>query len=116
MVIKNELKLFDVVDKIGTENLLVQVAEECSELSKAALKLHRVATGTTPVSLEDAKENLIEEMADVLMYFNDFMAWGKQYHCRKYDNRDSYELVYLYDAGAHELNDDFYDLCYADYV
>ena len=67
MVIKNELKLFDVVDKIGTENLLIQVAEECSELSKAALKLHRVATGTTPVSLEDAKENLIEEMADVLV-------------------------------------------------
>lgn len=67
MVIKNELKLFDVVDKIGIENLLIQVAEECSELSKATLKLHRVATGTTPVSLEDAKENLIEEMADVLV-------------------------------------------------
>lgn len=46
---------------------LLQLAEECSELSKAALKLNRKLGGfnPTPLTLEVAKSNLMEEIADV---------------------------------------------------
>lgn len=48
--------------------LLCQLAEEASELSKAALKLRRAEDGTnpTPVSIEEAEENLLEEIGDIL--------------------------------------------------
>lgn len=52
---------------LGEEELLCQLAEECDELGKAALKLRRVLNGKnyTPVTEDQARENLIEEMADV---------------------------------------------------
>lgn len=48
--------------------LLCQLSEEASELSKAALKLRRAEDGTnpTPVSVEEAEENLLEEIGDIL--------------------------------------------------
>ena len=47
--------------------LLTQLAEEATELAHAALKLRRAYTGTnpTPVSTEDAYDNLLEEVADI---------------------------------------------------
>ena len=53
--------------QLSTEELLTQLAEECSELSKAALKLRRVYNGDnpTPIHRPDAYNNLIEEIADV---------------------------------------------------
>ena len=50
--------------------LLAGLAEECSELSQAALKLRRVfdQTNPTPVSEKDAKERFFEEVADVQLY------------------------------------------------
>ena len=49
------------------DELLAQLAEECAELSQAALKLRRALTGInpTPVTAEEARANLIEEIADV---------------------------------------------------
>ena len=54
---------------LSTEELLTLLAEECSELSKAALKLRRVYNGDnpTPVRRPDAYDNLIEEIADVTL-------------------------------------------------
>ena len=51
------------------EVLLLQLAEECAELGKAALKLSRVLDGRnpTPVKRPEAFNNLIEEYADVLL-------------------------------------------------
>lgn len=48
-------------------DLLVQLTEEASELSKAAAKMVRVIRGVnpTPVKYEDALESLLEETADV---------------------------------------------------
>lgn len=47
--------------------LLAQLAEECSEMGHAALKLRRVYDGSnpTPVTEEEAIYNLLEEIADV---------------------------------------------------
>ena len=51
---------------IPQDELLAQLAEECAELSQAALKLRRALTGInpTPVTVE-ARKNLVEETADV---------------------------------------------------
>ena len=47
--------------------LLAQLAEECAELTQAALKYRRVLDGNnpTPMKEKDAALNLLEEMADV---------------------------------------------------
>lgn len=54
-------------EHLGQAELLAQLAEEASELAKAALKLRRVYTGVnpTPVTGKEAFQNLLEEMADV---------------------------------------------------
>lgn len=59
------IKLWEVADKLGEQEMLLQLAEECAELSQAALKLRRAMEGLTPVSVEQAREQLIEEMTDV---------------------------------------------------
>lgn len=52
---------------IPQDELLTQLAEECAELSQAALKLRRALTGInpTPVTADEARWNLVEEVADV---------------------------------------------------
>lgn len=56
-----------IINKIGLPATLEQLAEEASELSKAALKLARVIRGEnpTPVSYAQAVDSLMEETADV---------------------------------------------------
>lgn len=59
--------------RIGEEPLLELLGEECSELTHAALKMARVKRGEnpTPVTEDKAKENLIEEIADVYLVLNE---------------------------------------------
>ena len=49
--------------------LLCQLAEECAELAKAAMKVRGVQTKNNPTmcSAEEAWDNLIEEVADVML-------------------------------------------------
>ena len=54
-----------IIEKYGEEYVLRQLAEECSELSKAALKMIRAQRRETPVLPLDARDNFIEELADV---------------------------------------------------
>ena len=58
-----------VRENIPREELLCQLAEECAELGKAALKLARVLRGVnpTPVTRAEAFDNLVEECADVTL-------------------------------------------------
>ena len=59
----------DAVKNISKSEWLVMAAEEASELSQAALKYRRVIDKDafpTPVTEEQAIDNLMEEMADVL--------------------------------------------------
>ena len=58
-----------IQEMLSREELLVMLAEECSELSKAALKLRRVYNGDnpTPMTRADAYTNLVEEIADVTL-------------------------------------------------
>lgn len=56
--------------KLPVNELLCGLAEECSELAQAALKLRRAydQTNPTPVDQDTAFEKLCEEIADVLLY------------------------------------------------
>lgn len=67
--------MYKLIKSLPETELLAQLAEECSELAQAALKLRRAMdkTNPTPISREEAREKLIEEIADV---FNciDFIA------------------------------------------
>ena len=62
------VNLAKVNEMLGEEELLCQLAEECAELGKAALKLRRVLNGKnkTPVTLDEAEANITEEIADVI--------------------------------------------------
>lgn len=58
---------FEVIHTLGEPALLEQLAEECSELAHAALKMARKERGEnpTPKTLDECFKALIEEMADV---------------------------------------------------
>ena len=55
------------------EELLAGLAEECGELTQAALKLRRTfnQVNPTPVSEDAAIDKLYEEIADVLLYIDE---------------------------------------------
>lgn len=57
-----------IMEHIGESEMLCQLAEEAAELSQAALKLRRALTGInpTPVTADEARANLVEEIADIL--------------------------------------------------
>ena len=55
-----------IAANLSAEDILCQIAEEAAELAQAALKLRRAMTQTnpTPMSIEEAEKNLIEEYGD----------------------------------------------------
>lgn len=57
-----------IMEHIGESEMLCQLAEEAAELSQAALKLRRAlgCNNPTPVAAEEARANLVEEIADIL--------------------------------------------------
>jgi len=57
-----------ILECIGPAAMLEQMAEEAAELSKACLKLARVIRGEnpTPVTKDQAVDNVIEEYTDVI--------------------------------------------------
>jgi len=61
----NDLRL-----TIPLEERLTGLAEECSELAQAALKYRRALTGINPTPMDEdtCYENLMEEIADVMLY------------------------------------------------
>ena len=60
----------EMIAATSEEYMLRQLAEECCELSQAALKLIRAYNGETPVSVDKARQKLIEELADTKIMFN----------------------------------------------
>lgn len=62
----------EILKAIGEPAALEQLAEECSELGKAALKLARKMRGEnpTPKSIPVCLQDLAEEVADVLVCLN----------------------------------------------
>lgn len=61
-----------ILAAVPVDELLAGLAEEAAELAQAALKYRRALTGInpTPVSVEEAQEGVMEEVADVYLYLN----------------------------------------------
>ena len=59
--------IHQIAFQLGEEELLCQLAEECAELIHAVAKLRRARNGKnpTPVTEEEARAALLEEIADV---------------------------------------------------
>ena len=60
-------KINEIADKLGKEEILCQLSEECSELVQACLKYRRTMKGLTPKTETEARDNLFEELSDVLL-------------------------------------------------
>ena len=56
-----------IMKKYGREYMLRQLSEECGELVQASQKLIRAWRKETPVSEKEARQKLVEEIADVLL-------------------------------------------------
>lgn len=66
-----------VNDVLPQAEILAQLAEEAAELSHAALKLRRalgVTGNPTPVSIREASDRLVEEIADVIVCENQVLG------------------------------------------
>lgn len=80
----------NIVETIGEPAVLEQLAEECIECAKAALKLARILRqeNPTPITEAEARELLREEKKDVLtcMYVhgNEGMSYRK---LKRWENR-----------------------------
>ena len=66
-------KIYEIADKLGKEEILCQLSEECSELIQTCLKYRRTMKGLTPKTEDEVKENLFEELADVLLNIQQIM-------------------------------------------
>lgn len=57
-----------MIEKIGKAAMLEQLAEECTELAKAALKRARIERGEnpTPIKAEEADRAITEEYTDIV--------------------------------------------------
>ena len=60
-------------EQIGEAAVYELLAEECAELAKAALKYARILRGEnpTPVTLDDALKNVVEEYTDLQLVAGD---------------------------------------------
>ena len=63
-------KIREIREKYGSEYLLRQLAEESAELAQAALKLIRAKRKETPVTVQEARADLVKELADVSNMFD----------------------------------------------
>lgn len=84
--IKTDLR---VTDFLSQEELLLQLAEEASELAQASLKLRRVLNGQnpTPIGYQQAVKQFNEEIADVqlcldMISFENSETIRKVYHAK----------------------------------
>lgn len=59
--------MLTITNKLTLDDLLIQAAEEASELAQALTKYYRVLhhANPTPVTLAQAREAIVEEIADV---------------------------------------------------
>lgn len=80
-------------EHLDRPEILTQLAEECGELTQAALKLRRVLMkkNPTPVSLPDAEKDLLDEIVDV---FNciDFLIFDAKFPAFTLEQRGTKKL------------------------
>lgn len=66
-------KIYEIADKLGKEEILCQLSEECAELIQACLKYRRAIKGLTPKTEDETRIDLFEELGDVLLNIEQIM-------------------------------------------
>ena len=84
-------KINEIADKLGKEEILCQLSEECSELIQSCLKYRRTMKGLTPKTETEARDSLFEELADVLLNIQQMM-----YLFSNEDIKDSIKSIQTY--------------------
>ena len=84
-------KINEIADKLGKEEILCQLSEECSELIQACLKYRRTMKGLTPKTETEVRDSLFEELADVLANIEQMM-----YLFSNENIKDSIESIQTY--------------------
>lgn len=84
-------KINEIADKLGKEEILCQLSEECSELIQACLKYRRTMKVLTPKTETEVRDNLFEELADVLANIEQMM-----YLFSNENIKDSIESIQTY--------------------
>lgn len=84
-------KIYEIADKLGKEEILCQLSEECSELIQSCLKYRRTMKGLTLKTETEARDSLFEELADVLLNIQQMM-----YLFSNEDIKDSIKSIQTY--------------------
>ena len=69
----DKVKIEEIADQLGKEEILCQLSEECAELIQSCLKYRRAIKGLTPKTENETRGNLFEELADVLLNIEQVM-------------------------------------------
>ena len=75
------------ISDLPENDRLIQLAEESAELAKAALKVIRAKKRDTPITETDARLNLLEEIADVLVCVSVLTTGGDRARIRQIRQR-----------------------------
>ena len=67
------MQIEEIADQLGKEEILCQLSEECAELIQSCLKYRRAIKGLTPKTKNETRDNLFEELADVLLNIEQVM-------------------------------------------
>ena len=85
-------KIYEIADKLGKEEILCQLSEECAELIQACLKYRRSVNGLTPKTEEETRIDLFEELGDVLLNIEQIMyLFGEENTRRAIDTVQSFK-------------------------
>lgn len=85
-------KIYEIADELGKEEILCQLSEECAELIQACLKYRRATKGLTPKTEDEARNNLFEELSDVLLNIEQIMyLFGEENTRRAIDTVQSFK-------------------------
>lgn len=76
MDLQHNKKNLIIAKKLGPESQLRQLMEECCELAVAANKVIRTyKKASTIIERKNARDNVVEEMGDVVVVMNQIMAF-----------------------------------------
>lgn len=82
MLMSDLIKVYEIADELGKEEILCQLSEECSELIQACLKYRRTMKKLTPKTEDEVRENLFEELSDVLLNIEQVLYLFTNYDIR----------------------------------
>ena len=88
-------KIYEIADKLGKEEILCQLSEECAELIQACLKYRRATKGLTPKTKDETFGNIVEEVSDVLLNIEQVMYL--------FEN-EGYEREYVQTTHTYKTN------------